>query len=150
KPIARQPFPSAVLDRSPVLGATYTTVLRTCFRIGEALNVGCQAVRTSKNVLIELYARVAQSWREEKPGRHQHFVLHDLYHDKPPYLTGTFDLWDQSKLWDLDSSAFLVPTQDGTMCRLVAQMQREDMKWKLKIFSIWQADWEDVDSVAGV
>ncbi|KAK5125061.1 hypothetical protein LTR85_001252 [Meristemomyces frigidus] len=150
KPIVRKPFPPPVLDRSPIFGATSGTVLRTCFRVGEALNVGCHAVRTNKNVMLEMYACVTSSWREEKPSRKQHFVFQDLYHDKPPHVDGTFALWDQSRLWDLDSTAFLVPRKEGIMCRVIARMRRDGMKWRLEIFSIWEASWEDVDYVAGI
>ncbi|KAK3639725.1 hypothetical protein LTR56_012302 [Elasticomyces elasticus] len=150
KRIVRTPFPESVLDRSPIFGATNATVLRVCFRIGEALNAGSLAVRNNKNALLELYARVTESYREEKPGRHQHFVFHDLYHDKPPYLTGTCDLWDQSGLWELDSRAFLSSSAAGTVCRAIARMKRDGMKWKLEVLSIWEASWEDVEHVAGI
>lgn len=150
KPIVRKPFPPPVLDRSPIFGATNGTVLRICFRIGEALNVGCHAVRTNKNVMLEFYARVTTSWREEKPGRKQHFVFQDLYHEKPPHVDGTFALWDQSQLWELDSNVFLMPRKEGIMCRVIARMKRDGLKWRLEIFNIWEASWEDVDHVAGI
>jgi hypothetical protein len=150
KPVVRKPFPEIFRDRSPIYGASNTTVLRTCFRIGEALNVGCQAVRENKNVLLELHARVTKSWREPKPGRHQHFVLHDLYHDKPPHLHGTFALYDQSPLWNMDSRHFLGIQNQGRICRLIGKMKRHGPTWKIDILSIWAATWEDVDYVAGI
>lgn len=150
KPIVRKTFPLPVLDRSPIFGATNGTVLRTCFRVGEALNVGCRAVRANKNVLLELYARVTSSWREPKPGRKQHFVFKDLYHDNPPHVNGTFELWDQSKLWELDSKVFLVLREEGIMCRVIARMRSEGTKWRLEILSVWETSWQDVESVAGI
>ena len=36
------------------------------------------------------------------------------------------------------------------MCRAVARMKREGMKWRLEVLSIWEASWEDVDYVAGI
>ena len=56
--LVRKSFPTPVLDRSPIFGVSNEIVLRTCFRLGEALNIGSQAVRSRKNVVIELYARV--------------------------------------------------------------------------------------------
>ncbi|KAK0778006.1 hypothetical protein LTR91_019623 [Friedmanniomyces endolithicus] len=150
KRIVRIAFPASVLDRSPVFGATNSTTLRVCFRVGEALNAGCLAVRSNKDVLLELYARVMESRREEKPGRHQHLVFHDLYHDKPPYLTGTYDLWDQSRLWELDSRVFLKPSKEGVICRAIARMKRDGVKWKLEVLSIWEASREDVENIAGI
>ncbi|KAK0256154.1 hypothetical protein LTR01_002017 [Friedmanniomyces endolithicus] len=150
KRIVRTAFPASVLDRSPIFGATNSTTLRVCFRVGEALNAGCLAVRSNKNVLLELYARVTESRREGKPGRHQHLVFHDLYHDKPPYLTGTYDLWDQSRLWELDSRVFVKPKNEGVICRVIARMKRDGMKWKLEVLSIWEASRDDVEHVARI
>lgn len=150
KPVVRKPFQQAILDRSPIFGASSGTLLRTCFRLGEALNTGSQAVRCNQNCIIELYARVTSSWREERPGRKQHFIFNDLYHDKPPLLDGTFELWDQSQLWDLDSKVFLTAGSAGIKCRVIAKMKRDGQKWRLEILSIWEATWEDVDYAAGI
>ncbi|RMY44229.1 hypothetical protein D0864_15671 [Hortaea werneckii] len=156
KPVVRTPFPSAVRDRSPIWGASNTTVLRTCFRIGEALNVGCQAVRSDRPVLLELYARVVDSWHEgagRGEGRKQNFVLHDLYHDKPPYVDASFSLCGQSKVWDADTTTFLTRRDGGIMCRAVGQMKKERCgrgKWYIHLLSIWEATWEDVHAVAGI
>lgn len=148
--MVRAPFPVPVFDRSPIFGASNTTTLRVCFRVGEALNVGCQAVRLNKDVVLELHARITASWREPNPSRKQHFLIKDLYHDNPPHLNGTFELWNQSKLWEFDSTPFLSKHSEGTMCRMIARMKRDGTKWRLEILSIWQASWEDVEHVAGI
>lgn len=101
-------------------------------------------------MILELYARVTHSWREAKPSRKQHFVIHDLYHDRPPFLNGVFELWDQSVLWEGDGRAFLRAGAEGVTCRMIAKMKRDGTKWRLEILSIWQADWEDVEHVAGI
>ncbi|KAI7157908.1 hypothetical protein KC349_g5218 [Hortaea werneckii] len=156
KPVVRSAFPSAIRDRSPIWGASNTTVLRTCFRIGEALNVGCQAVRNNWPVLLELYARVVDSWQEgaeRDKGRKQIFVIHDLYHDKPPHVDASFVLCGQSKVWDLDTSRFLTRRDDGIMCRAIGQMKKEGSvrgKWYINLLSIWEATWDDVHAVAGI
>lgn len=156
KPVVRTPFPSAIRDRSPIWGASNTTVLRTCFRIGEALNVGCQAVRNNRPVLLELYARVVDSWQEGTKGgkgRKQLFTLHDLYHDKPPHIDASFVLCGQSKVWDLDTSRFLAKRDGGIVCRAIGQMKKAEGgrgKWYINILSIWEATWEDVQAVAGI
>ncbi|GAB1732096.1 hypothetical protein NU195Hw_g8949t1 [Hortaea werneckii] len=156
KPVIRKPFPSVIRDRSPIWGASNTTVLRTCFRIGEALNVGCQAVRNNRPVLLELYARVMDSWHEDAErgkGRKQSFVLHDLYHDKPPYIDSSFLLCGQSKVWDADTTTFLTRRDGGIMCRAIGQMRKERCgggKWYINLLSIWEATWDDVDAVTGI
>ncbi|EME88022.1 uncharacterized protein MYCFIDRAFT_126117, partial [Pseudocercospora fijiensis CIRAD86] len=148
QPIVRKPFQPAILDRSPIFGASSAVLLRTCFRLGEALNVGSQAVRSGKSVVIELYARVTSSRRD---GRKQYFVLKDLYHDRPPFCDATFELWDQSYLWDLDSRPFLSASENSSItCRAIGKMKREAQKWRLDIVSIWAADASDVGFAAGV
>ena len=105
-------------------------------------------MRSGKNAVIELYARITSSSRDT---RKQYFIFKDLYHDKPPFCDGTFELWDQSHLWDLDSRPFLAATEDCSMaCRAIGKMKREAQKWKLDILGIWAADAADVDFVAGI
>jgi hypothetical protein len=134
------------MDRTSLFGVSNTSALRTCFRVGEALNAGCHAVRNNCNLVLELYARVTSSWREPKPSGKQHFIINDLYHDKPPFINGTFELWGQSVLWEQDSKLFLRADAAG----MIARMKRDGTKWRLEILSIWQVDWEDVEYVAGI
>ena len=61
-PIARPPFPAPVRDLLCIMGVSPSSYLRTCFRIGEALDEGCQAARRNKDVILELYAKVDSSW----------------------------------------------------------------------------------------
>lgn len=149
RPIVRLPFPCQVQDRSPIIGLSATSVLRTCFRAGEALNVGCQAVREGRTVIIELYATVRSSFREPDSVT-QHFVIGDLFHDRPPYINAVYELWKGVDLWDYDSSRFLEQSDARRMCRCIGQMKREDRKWKLLILNVWEASWEDIDYVKGI
>lgn len=107
-------------------------------------------MRHNKNVLIEFYARVTASRREEKPGGRQHLVFKDLYHDKPPYINGTFELCGQSALWDSDVEIFLKADNDGIMCRAIARMKRDGTKWRASVLNIWEATWADVEYTAGI
>lgn len=148
RPITRPPFPGRVRDKSPVIGLSASTVLRTCFRVGEAINVGCQAVRAGHNVVIELYARVTSCWREPT-GVRQHFVFADLFHNRPPYINGVYELWKGVELWNYDSQRFLDPS-DSKMCRCIGKMRREDHRWRLTVLSVWEATWEDIGYVKGI
>ncbi|KAJ9661607.1 hypothetical protein H2201_006463 [Coniosporium apollinis] len=149
RPIVRPPFPCQVQDRSPIVGLSATSVLRTCFRAGEALNVGCQAVREGRTIIIELYATVRSSFRESDSVK-QHFVIGDLFHDRPPYINAVYELWKGVDLWDYDSSPFLEQSDAKRMCRCIGKMKREDRKWKLLVLNIWEASWEDIDYVKGI
>jgi len=149
KPIVRPPFPDQARDRSPVVGLSADTLLRTCFRVGEALNTGCNAARQGRNVIIELYARAISSYRESKTGK-QHFVFADLFHNHPPFLNGVYELWKGVELWDYDSSLFLGPPNVERMCRCIGRLKREGKGWKFIVLNIWQASWDDVDYVKGI
>ncbi|KAK5014633.1 hypothetical protein LTR60_003260, partial [Cryomyces antarcticus] len=92
KPIVRPPFPTQIKDKSPIIGLSANTILRTCFRLGEAINVGRQAIRTGRDVVIELYARVVSSSREGNSLK-QDFVFADLFSERSPELNGVYDLW---------------------------------------------------------
>ncbi|KAF2200298.1 hypothetical protein GQ43DRAFT_441699 [Delitschia confertaspora ATCC 74209] len=147
--IVRPPFPRPVRDRSPIIGLSSETFLRTCFRIGEALNAGCGGTREGKDVVVELYARVASSSREAQSVK-QHFVFYDLFHDRPPFMNGVYELWKGVELWNSDSSRFLNSTQEKKMCRCIGKMKREGRAWQMTILSIWEASWDDVSYAQGV
>ncbi|KAL8740144.1 MAG: hypothetical protein Q9190_007125 [Brigantiaea leucoxantha] len=151
-PFIRPLFPRPVSDRSPILGVSSHTVLRTCFRIGEALNVGSTALRSNTDVVIELYARVVHSERPAGSVKQQ-FQLADVFSGaKPPFLKGTYALWKGVDLWDNDSKVFLGETGQGKMARLVGRLKQDPDKTSLEmlILSVWEADWEDVGIAKGI
>lgn len=148
-PVVRPPFPVQVRDRSPIIGLSSKSLLRTCFRVGEALNIGRHAVRNGKPTIIELYARVASSWREPDSVK-QHFVFSDLFHDHPPFMNGVYELWKGVELWDYDSGRFLNPSEQQRMCRCIGKMKRDGKKWKFMVLNIWEATWDDVDYAKGI
>jgi hypothetical protein len=151
--IVRPPFMQPIHDRSPIVGISATTRLRTCFRIGEALNTSFSAVRNSSqaastSILIELYAKVSSSQREESGVRH-HFTFADLFHEeKPPFITGICECWKGSELWEYDCRRFLgsgIGGQKKKLCRVIASMKREGKEWSLVVLNIWEATWNDVE-----
>lgn len=151
-PFTRPPFHQSIRDRSPILGLTNRTVLRTCFRIGEALNAAAIASRTNTDAIIELYARVIMSEREESPGFKQSFQFGDLFTDKPPYLSGVYNLWKGVVLWNVDSRVFVGQKGKGKMARVVGRIKRtaQGGKCELVVLSIWEVDWEDVEVAKGI
>ncbi|KAI9712703.1 MAG: hypothetical protein M1820_001324 [Bogoriella megaspora] len=146
-PLIRPPFRAQMRDRSPIIGLSASTVLRTCFRVGEALKSGSSAIRSNRDVVIELYAVVIESYRED--GKH-YFTFADAFHDRPPLLRGCYNLWKGSSLWDFDSRCFLNLRDQSKLCRCLGRMKREEHAWKLQILNIWEAKWEDVHHVAGI
>ncbi|KAL9613366.1 MAG: hypothetical protein Q9167_002069 [Letrouitia subvulpina] len=151
-PFVRPPFPVPIGHRSPIVGLHPRTVLRTCFRIGEALNVASVALRSDFEAIVELYARVLHSERPHDSVK-QHFHLADLFiGGKPPFLQGTYSLWKGCKPWDMDAAAFLGETGKGKMARLVGRIRPDEKKEALEmlILSVWEIDWEDVGIAKGI
>jgi hypothetical protein len=156
-PIVRPSFPHPIRDRSPLKGVSATTCLRTCFRIGEALNVGCTAARNdshnvSSSILIELYAKVVSANRDET-GNKQHFVFADLFHEaRPPFIKGICDCWKGSELWNYDCGQFLAidGNEEKKTSRVIGRMKREGTEWRFVVLNIWEATWEDVEYVRGI
>lgn len=151
-PFIRPPFPSPVLPRSHIPGPSPRTLLRTCFRIGEALNAASLALRNSQDAVIELYCRVKASEREGN-GYKQSFELVDLFTpDKPPTLSGHYAIWKGVDLWDHDSKQFLGEGGKGRKARVLGRIRRgeKNVGWEMVILSVWQVDWEDVGVAKGV
>ena len=149
-PFARPVFPPLIRDRSPILGLSNSSCLRTCFRIGEALNAATVASHTNMHHLTELYARVTYSKRD---GVEQYFQFADLFRpERPPYLNGSYIGWKGSDLWEADTKSFLVDLKEGKLARCIGKMKRDQTTrvWKMVILNIWEATWEDVGYVKGI
>lgn len=151
-PFIRKPFPRPVRDRSPILGLHPRAVLRTCFRIGEALNAASAASRSNTDAVIELYARVVYSEREAGSIK-QVFQFADIFtSDRPPFLTGTYTLWKGVSLWDHDAKTFLGEDGKGKMARVVGRIRKGGggKACEMRVLSVWECDWEDVEIARGV
>jgi len=146
KPIVRPPFPAAVRDRSPIIGLSSGTLLRTCFRIGEVINQAHQASKTGKDITFELYARVLES---ERDATSQHFTFCDLFHGKPPYLKAVYDTakWNSVQLFNYDSKRLL---QQGRIGRCMGTMKREGKEWVMTVLNVYEAKFDDIDWVKGI
>lgn len=146
KPIARPPFPTAVRDRSPIVGLSSNVLLRTCFRIGEVINQAHQAEKNGKHVTFELYARIRDSDRDEAK---QQFTFCDLFHGKPPHLKGVYDaaVWKSVQLFNYDGKRLL---QQGKIARCMGTMKREGKEWSMTVVNIWEATWDDIKWVEGI
>ena len=149
-PFVRQPFAKPVRDRPVIHALRSQSVLRTCFRIGEALNAACAALSSDMDSVIELYARVSSSTREPETYKQQ-FRFADLFTaDKPPFLIGVYMLWRGVDLWDRGSKVFLGEAGKGRMARVVGRMRKEEGNWVMNILCIWQVDWEEVGLAKGI
>jgi hypothetical protein len=146
KPIVRPPFPTAVHDRSPIIGLSSNSVLKTCFRIGEAINQAHHSYKSGKHVIFELYARIFDSHRDETK---QYLTLCDLFHGKPPYIKAIYEgaIWKSVQLFDYDSKRLL---QQGRICRCIGTMKREEKQWTITVLNIWESTWEDIKWVEGI
>lgn len=155
-PFTRPPFPKAIRDRSPILGLTNRTVLRICFRIGEALNAATVASRTNVDAITELYARVVSSSREASGGYKQFFQFGDLFTEKPPFLSGTYTFWKGVGIWDNDSKELVDEPGRGKMVRVLGRIKKREPEQgqgpgvEMVVLSVWEVDWEDVGVAKGI
>lgn len=129
---------------------TANTVLRTCFRIGEAIYSGNRSLGPGHQVVLELYARVKSSWREDGTVK-QHFVFQDLYHDKPPFMDSVHETWKGVTVWDQECARFIGPEAVGSMCRVVGDVRRKSgSKMEIVVKSIRKTTWAEVEYIAGI
>ncbi|KAK2006340.1 hypothetical protein LZ32DRAFT_102199 [Colletotrichum eremochloae] len=145
-PIIRPPFPPKVRDRSVVVGLSSTTMMRTCFRIGELLNAHTKCTREKQDVVLELFARVRHSSREST-ARVQHFQLRDLFTDKQPYLSGVFRDWKLNSSLDHHSKSFLGPSGENKLCRCVCKLsdtKTATIGRSAMILSIRETAWDKI------
>ncbi|KAL2019183.1 hypothetical protein VTK56DRAFT_9983 [Thermocarpiscus australiensis] len=162
RPFTRPPFPPPLRDKSPVPGLSNTTVLRTCFRIGHLLSEASRTHMAHQDVLFELYARVAHSYRESI-ARVQHFQFMDLFKNQRPYPRGTLTGWKTGSLLDRLSRAFLSSfgvnrneKGDGNgdghsgsrMCRCICRLRKEknsEIGWVVVVEWIREISWDEID-----
>jgi hypothetical protein len=173
KPFVRLGFPPIVQPRPVVEGLSARTVLKTCFRIGEAIKIYTRLAKLSSDsepgdTLIELYgrytpetlcppvltlndeaatARVAFSERVENK---QNFQFMDMFHDNAPFLNGAFEYWKRCELWDSDSALFLGQRGKGAIARIVGRIKRRDSgsggtPFYIQIMMIWEVSWEEME-----
>ena len=150
-PFIRPPFPIPVPDRSSILSFSPAPLLRTCFRIGEAISATTTASHTNTDIVIELYARIDLSTRQ---GVKQNFVFADLFApEHGPYLRGSSEIWKGVEVWDNDAKGLVGNEGRGKMVRVVGKMEREREKahvWWMRVLSVMEVGWEDVEWVKGI
>jgi hypothetical protein len=142
-PFARPDFPVRVPDRSPIIGISANTVLRTCFRIGEALRVGAMCDGIRQDAVIELFARVKDSSREEGTTK-QYFQFSDLFHDRPPFPEGVLENYKVTQMQAYESAELLGNDGKGRMVRCLGRLKRGPQSWMFHIVNIRPTDWEEI------
>ena len=174
KPFMRQ-APAAQsfarLQQLPSLKAEHRII--TCFRIAEVLRLQSTLSESAPlaGVTIELYAKVTSISRN---GATQHLQLADLFFpDRPPYLDATCELGEEGTIFDDDvrnlttpkptaagmkSNAFRNRKMGSKLCRTIVQVKQKQVAASsprkqaadVKVLSIWETDWEDVERVRGI
>ena len=92
-------------------------------------------------------ARVAFS---ERIDTKQNFQFLDLFHDRPPFLTGVFEYWRRCQLWDYDSAVFLGEEGKGKVARVVGRLGRRETAgmggagWYVQILAVMESGWEKI------
>jgi len=147
EPFARPPFPSKVRDRSLITGISSSIILRTCFRIGEALREGALCEGLEQDAIIELFARVRDSSSSTINPSKLYFEFADLFHDRPPFICGTLERNRISGLQETESRMFQRVNGSRPMTRCLGRLKRiisVPPGWMLYIINIRPTDWEEV------
>lgn len=134
-------FLKPLTDRSPVIGITSGTLLRTCFRIGEAIRCS-----NEENIILELFARQTFSSREKGTMR-QHFQLADLFHDhRPPYIGGLLLNFKMNALQESESRELLAENKSGQLVRCIGRLTGSRKQGLLlSIINIRETDEEEIE-----
>lgn len=155
RPVQRTPFPESLITIAPpaVVGLS-SGCIRTCFRIGEAINCAGQMHSSGGTAMIELFARVLKvTCTSEHPYDQRTSVMHlrDMYHDRPPHLEAYYRPTSSLQRRDLARLSTFDQTESGKLCRCVGYMVRgEGHRWILTAFSVWEASSADVEFVAAI
>ena len=91
-PFIRGPFPPEAASAPFIQGLRDSPRLRVCFRLGEAINMATEQPPGQADQVLELYARVATSSRDEH-GKRQQYTLLDLFHPRWPQIIGEQRHW---------------------------------------------------------
>lgn len=152
QPFARPGFPPNVHDRSPITGVSSNIILRTCFRIGEAVRESILCEDVGQDSVIELFARVTSSSRGVNPSKLQ-FQFADLFHDRPPFIRGELESYKISTLQETESRVLLEWDGSPPMVRCLGRLNRTfagPPGWILHILNIRETDWEEVRWTKGI
>ncbi|KAJ5051888.1 uncharacterized protein L3040_001651 [Drepanopeziza brunnea f. sp. 'multigermtubi'] len=145
KPFARPAFPDTVADRCPITGVSPQSILRVCFRVGEMFKEGARCDALKQDVVIELFAKVTFSSREQGTTK-QHFQFADLWHDRPPFPNGILPNYKGTELAESESRVF-VDAGKHMMARCIGRLKRDKKMvtgWLLDIINIRPTDWEEI------
>lgn len=149
-PFARPNFPAPVFDRCQILGVTSSTVLRTCFRVGEILREGRRCDMKGQRAVIEFYGRVIFSSREPSMQK-QIFKFADLFHDRPPFLEGILINYSTTCLSEIETSRFL-NDEESVLARCIATLQKDSRNdtWILNVTNIRETSWSEIEIMSNI
>jgi hypothetical protein len=92
----------------------------------------------------------------ERHDTKQNFQFLDLFHDRPPFLSGVFEYWRRCELWDTESAVFLGEEGRGRIARLVGRVKKKEgggvggTGFFVQILLIGEAGWADVETARKV
>lgn len=179
-PFVRPAFLPMVPEEPLVPGISAKLSIKTCFRVGEALKVGRMIANGNftGDVLVELYGisapilMIIYVWRShiclretiyitarvgfsERIDLRQNLQFIDIFHEKPPFLNGFYELGIKYRTWEETMAVFLGESGKGKMIRVVGSMQQKigiegATTFIIKISSISETDWDSVDLTRGI
>ncbi|KTW31825.1 uncharacterized protein T551_01086 [Pneumocystis jirovecii RU7] len=132
-PIARNPFPLTIVGKSVISGlSSDITLLRTCFRVGEALKVFNLQQNSKILYFIEFFGIIKESDNKKESTT---YVVGDLFHPlKGPYIYASY--YDNKTTFKF---------QNGEMVRILGIFKKKKVtKNELKVAKMYLSTWEEI------
>lgn len=99
--------------------------------------------------------RTARVGFSERVDLRQNFQFMDIFHDKPPFLNGIYELAKVCEIWDEGSAVFLGHPGKGRMARVIGRMRKRNggegaTSFVIQISGIKETNWEDIGWLRGI
>ncbi|QSL64202.1 hypothetical protein MERGE_000357 [Pneumocystis wakefieldiae] len=134
-PIARSPFPLTIVGKSVISGlSSNDTLLRTCFRVGEALKVSNLQKSSMIVYLVEFFGIIKEF--NEKKGLFT-YVIADLFHPlRGPYIYASYHDYHT-----------IIAFQNNDIVRVLGVFKKNKTKNEINVIRMYPCTWEKIQHI---
>ncbi|KTW30777.1 hypothetical protein T552_00489 [Pneumocystis carinii B80] len=134
-PIARSPFPLTIVGKSVISGlSSNDTLLRTCFRVGEALKVSNLQKNSMIVYLIEFFGIIKEF--NKKKGFFT-YVIADLFHPlRGPYIYASYHDYH-----------ITIAFQNNDIVRILGVFRKNKTKNEINVIKMYPCTWEKIQHI---
>ncbi|EMR11339.1 hypothetical protein PNEG_00368 [Pneumocystis murina B123] len=134
-PIARNPFPLTILGKSVISGlSSNDTLLRTCFRVGEALKVSNLQKNSMIIYLIEFFGIIKEFNKEKSLFT---YVIADLFHPlRGPYIYASYHDYH-----------ITITFQNNDIVRILGVFKKNRTRNEINVIKMYPCTWEKIQHI---